>query len=109
MRDAKIDQIEVAACRIPTDGPEADGTLAWDSTTMVVVTVRAGGASGLGYSYTDASAAQLIEAKLGALALGTRALAPQSAWQAMVGAVRNLGRQGIAGARSRRSTSRSGT
>ncbi|MEA2744317.1 MAG: hypothetical protein QOG25_2688, partial [Acetobacteraceae bacterium] len=37
--------------RVPTDGPEADGTLAWDSTVIVVVNVEAGGITGLGYTY----------------------------------------------------------
>jgi hypothetical protein len=39
---------------IPTDAPEADGTIAWDATTMVVVTVAAGGHTGLGYTYAAA-------------------------------------------------------
>jgi L-alanine-DL-glutamate epimerase-like enolase superfamily enzyme len=96
MRDAKVERIDVRAYRIPTDYPEADGTLAWDSTTIVLVIARAGGESGLGYSYTDASAAQLIKTKLKEIALGTGALAPPAAWQAMVAAVRNFGGQGLA-------------
>ena len=39
---APIDQLGVAAYTIPTDFPEADGTLAWDSTTIVVVHASAG-------------------------------------------------------------------
>ncbi len=31
------------ACRVPTDGPEADGTLAWHETTLVVVVLAAAG------------------------------------------------------------------
>ena len=96
MRDAKVERIDVRAYRIPTDYPEADGTLAWDSTAMVLVIARADGQSGLGYSYSDASAAQLIETKLKEIALGTGALAPPAAWQAMVAAVRNFGGQGLA-------------
>lgn len=34
---------------MPTDAPEADGTLAWDSTTMVVVEVAAGDATVIGW------------------------------------------------------------
>jgi hypothetical protein len=30
MRDVRIERIDVQACRIPSDHPEADGTLAWD-------------------------------------------------------------------------------
>jgi len=37
-----IDGLEVGAYEVPTDEPESDGTLAWDSTTIVVVHVRAG-------------------------------------------------------------------
>jgi L-alanine-DL-glutamate epimerase-like enolase superfamily enzyme len=96
MRDARIERIDVRAYRIPTDFPEADGTLAWDSTTMVLVKASTAGEWGLGYTYTDASAVPLIETELKEVALGMSAMAPQSAWQAMIGAVRNFGRQGIA-------------
>jgi L-alanine-DL-glutamate epimerase-like enolase superfamily enzyme len=96
MHGPAIERVEARASRMPTDAPEADGTLAWDATTIVLVNARAGGASGLGYSYTDASAAALIERKLAAVVEGSDALAPQAAWQAMARAVRNLGRQGLA-------------
>ncbi len=41
---ARVTSLHVAAYRIPTDGPESDGTLTWDSTTIVVVQLRASGA-----------------------------------------------------------------
>jgi len=59
-----IDRLEVAAYTIPTDQPESDGTFAWNSTTMIVVTLGASQTGGLGYSYTDAAA--------GVIALRTR-------------------------------------
>lgn len=37
-----IARVEARAYRIPTDQPEADGTYAWNSTTLVTATVRAG-------------------------------------------------------------------
>lgn len=43
--------VEVAAYTVPTDVPEADGTLAWESTTLVLVQVHCGDAVGLGYTY----------------------------------------------------------
>ena len=43
---APIERLEVSAYTIPTDAPEADGTLAWDSTTIVVVHAHAGGERG---------------------------------------------------------------
>ncbi len=90
-----IDRIEVGAYTIPTDAPEADGTLAWDSTTIVVVHAHAAGVSGLGYTYADVSTARLIETKLAEVVEGRDACAPRGSWAAMVQATRNLGRPGI--------------
>src|SRR5579871_3910896 len=42
MADACIAHVAAHAFRIPTDGPEADGTLAWKATTLLVVEVEAG-------------------------------------------------------------------
>ena len=58
-----IEQLEVSTREIPTDAHESDGTLEWDSTTIVIVEAHAGGAAGIGYTYTDAAAAKLIEGK----------------------------------------------
>jgi L-alanine-DL-glutamate epimerase-like enolase superfamily enzyme len=92
---ASVDEIEVAAYTIPTDAPEADGTLAWDATTIVVVHAYGAGERGLGYTYADVSTAKLISSKLAGVVHGTDALAPQAAWEAMVEQTRNLGRPGI--------------
>lgn len=32
-----VDGLQVSTYRIPTDGPEADGTLRWNATELVVV------------------------------------------------------------------------
>ncbi len=93
---AAIRRVDVGAYRIPTDAPESDGTIAWDATTIVVVEVLAGGERGLGYAYADAAAAHLIEDTLAAIVEGRDAMAVAGAWQAMVEAVRNIGRPGIA-------------
>ena len=90
-----VDDIAVAAYQIPTDFPEADGTLEWDSTTIVVVHAAGGGETGLGLTYADAAAARLIRARLAPAVLGVAALAVPAAWQTMVRSVRNLGRPGI--------------
>jgi L-alanine-DL-glutamate epimerase-like enolase superfamily enzyme len=45
------------AYTIPTDAPEADGTMAWSSTTLVVVELHAARVTGIGYSYAHRSAA----------------------------------------------------
>ena len=70
-----IGGLRASAYRIPTEGPEADGTLAWTSTTLVVAEVQAGGHSGIGYTYSDAAAAQLINGKLRDAVIGIDATA----------------------------------
>jgi putative methionine-R-sulfoxide reductase with GAF domain len=46
--DVPIRQIEVSVYTIPTDAPESDGTLEWDSTTLVLVSAFAGNQLGIG-------------------------------------------------------------
>ncbi len=94
--EARIEGVAVSAYRIPTDAPESDGTLEWDSTTMVVVEIQGGGAVGLGYGYADRATAVLIEDALAGVLEGRDALGIPGAWEAMVARVRNLGRPGIA-------------
>jgi L-alanine-DL-glutamate epimerase-like enolase superfamily enzyme len=94
--DAPIAGLRARAYTIPTDRPEADGTYAWDSTTLVVVHAEAGGKTGLGYTYTHGSIAALIESKLKENVAGIDAMDIASAHAAMQHAVRNMGRQGLA-------------
>jgi L-alanine-DL-glutamate epimerase-like enolase superfamily enzyme len=94
--EVPIGQVRARAFTIPTDKPEADGTIAWNSTTLVVVEVSGGNAVGLGYTYADASITKLIESKLAETIAGLNAMDPPYAWRAMQRAVRNLGREGLA-------------
>jgi hypothetical protein len=59
-----IERLDVTAYTVPTEQPQSDGTLEWDSTTIVIVEVAAGGERGLGYTYVDATAAQLTDRRL---------------------------------------------
>jgi L-alanine-DL-glutamate epimerase-like enolase superfamily enzyme len=90
-----VRDLAVTAYRIPTERPEADGTLAWEATGLVLVRLKAGGETGLGYSYTHRAAARLVADKLAPVIAGADALAVEGAWQAMQEALRNLGRPGI--------------
>lgn len=91
----RIEALEVSAHRIPTDAPEADGTFAWDSTTIVIVRARGGGRCGLGWTYSHRSAADLIRDALTPLVVGGAAMAVPAAAVAMRRAVRNLGFPGL--------------
>ena len=93
--DNPIDHLGVSAYTIPADAPESDGTYEWNSTTIVIVDVTAGGKSGLGYTYADTSTAKLIDDHLKKIVIGRDAMSIQSCWNAMVHSIRNLGRPGI--------------
>ncbi len=93
---APIVAVEATAYRIATDLPESDGTFEWTSTTLVVAEIAAGGARGLGYSYTDAAAAGLIRHTLAPVLTGGNALDIPARRRDLVGAVRNIGRGGLA-------------
>ncbi|MBV8233332.1 MAG: hypothetical protein JO329_25435 [Planctomycetaceae bacterium] len=92
----RIDRLEVSAYTVPTDFPESDGTYAWKHTTLVLAEATAGGKTGLGYSYADTATAALIRDSLAEVVRGRDAMAVPGAWSAMVAAIRNLGRPGIA-------------
>jgi L-alanine-DL-glutamate epimerase-like enolase superfamily enzyme len=91
-----VREVQARAYTIPTDAPEADGTLRWEATSVVVAQVRAGSETGLGYSYAAPAAAALIADTLADVVRGADALSPPAAWERMRAAVRNLGRPGIA-------------
>jgi L-alanine-DL-glutamate epimerase-like enolase superfamily enzyme len=93
--DASIERLDVSVYRVPTDGPESDGTLEWDSTTVVLVEVHAGQRTGLGLTYARQSTALLIREKLQSIVLRRDAMDVQGAWEQMVHSIRNLGRPGI--------------
>jgi L-alanine-DL-glutamate epimerase-like enolase superfamily enzyme len=93
---APVERVRARSFKIPTDLPEADGTIAWDSTTLVLVEVSGGGMQGLGYTYSGASIVELIQGKLAKAIEGLDALDPQGAWLSMQHCVRNLGREGLA-------------
>ena len=81
---------------VPTDVPEADGTLSWDRTTLVLVQLTAGNRQGLGYTYADRATAQLARSFLADRVIGRDAMDVPGTWSGLVHAIRNLGRPGIA-------------
>ena len=60
MNDPVIESVAAEAYTVPTDAPEADGTLAWDSGTLVLARVNAGGAEGVGWTYGSPACAGVI-------------------------------------------------
>ncbi|CPR07606.1 mandelate racemase/muconate lactonizing enzyme [Mycobacterium bohemicum DSM 44277] len=93
--EAPIDEVSARAYEIPTDAPEADGTLAWSSTTLVLAEVAAGGRRGIGYTYATGACGELITGPLANAVSGRSALDITGCWEAMVIAMRNNGRPGL--------------
>lgn len=90
-----IEGLTVSAYTVPTDYPEADGAVTWDSTTLVLAEARAAGKGGMGWSYADKATAALIHGLLSKVVEGKDAMAINDAWVSMNIAIRNHGRPGI--------------
>jgi L-alanine-DL-glutamate epimerase-like enolase superfamily enzyme len=92
-----IESVDARVYTVPTDAPEADGTLSWNSTTMVLVEARAGDVCGTGWTYGSPACATVVADKLAGVVCGREASDVSGAWEAMVRAVRNDGRPGAVG------------
>jgi L-alanine-DL-glutamate epimerase-like enolase superfamily enzyme len=94
--EAPVERLMVSAYTVPTDSPESDGTLEWNSTTLVVVHAEAADKRGLGYTYAHGAAVGLVDDTLREVVEGQDAFAIPSVWEALGKRVRNMGRPGIA-------------
>ena len=92
-----IDRVEADVFTIPTDAPEGDGTFAWDSTTMTVVRITSGDVVGTGWTYGAPECGAIVHSTLAKEISGRDAMDIPGAWEAMVRAVRNSGREGAIG------------
>ena len=97
MGDTAVESVDASVYTVPTDAPEGDGTLSWDSTTMVLVKARAGGVTGTGWTYGSAACAAVVAGKLAGIVRGRDPMDTGGAFEAMVRAVRNDGRPGAVG------------
>src|SRR4051812_20506511 len=90
-----IQSVRTAAFTVPTESPEADGTLAWNSTTLVIAEIEAAGTIGLGYNYGHVAIQDVAES------LAKRCLLKRSSFDIpelharMLQQVRNDGSRGI--------------
>lgn len=91
---AAVTAMDVSAYTVPTETPEADGTLKWNETTLVMVRLSAAGHSGFGYSFANLATAHLIDDHLKREILCSGLDIP-ALWMRMFRAVRNLGSSGV--------------
>jgi L-alanine-DL-glutamate epimerase-like enolase superfamily enzyme len=92
---AGIESVDVSVYEVPADRAEADGTLAWTSTTMVLVEVRAGAQCGLGWTYAGSGSATVVKEQLSAVCVGSSPMDIPGLNERMARACRNLGRSGL--------------
>jgi L-alanine-DL-glutamate epimerase-like enolase superfamily enzyme len=95
--EARVEQLTTAAFTVPTDAPEADGTFAWDSTTLVLVRASSQGETGTGWTYAPAATTVIVEEALVPVVMGCPVMDVAGAWTTMVRHVRNSGRHGLVG------------
>ncbi|MDQ6783187.1 MAG: mandelate racemase [Actinomycetota bacterium] len=88
--------LTVSAYTIPTDQPEADGTLAWDQTSLVLVKASDVTCEGVGWTYADPGAVAVINEHLAPVAVGRDPADVPAVAEEMARAVRNIGRPGLA-------------
>jgi L-alanine-DL-glutamate epimerase-like enolase superfamily enzyme len=92
----RVQSLEVSCFTIPTDAPESDGTLEWDSTTIVVVEALAGGRRGIGWTYAPEAAASVVHEQLAKVAQGRELDRHAELWLELGAQLRNAGRPGVA-------------
>jgi L-alanine-DL-glutamate epimerase-like enolase superfamily enzyme len=90
-------RLTAAAYRVPTDAPEGDGTLAWTSTTLVLVRAEADGHGGIGWTYGPAGVAPVVIEQLAPVVAELDPDDVPAIWSAMQRTLRNAGRPGVAG------------
>jgi len=94
--DVQVRAVQAATYVIPTQTPEADGTLSWRETTMVLARADGGGQTGIGWTYASPAAQTVITGLLADVVTGRSALDVAASNEAMSRSVRNVGREGIA-------------
>ncbi len=93
----RVAQLHTRVYRVPTDRPEADGTIQWDATTVLVVEAHTEtGQRGLGFSYCALAASSIVSDVLAPIVVGSPVDEVRSTWRRMVARVRNVGREGVA-------------
>jgi L-alanine-DL-glutamate epimerase-like enolase superfamily enzyme len=89
-----ITEFKVSTYQIPTETPESDGTLDWNATGLILVELKAGGKTGLGYSYANLAFAKIVEELLKKVVAQGNAMDLPQLWGKLVRHVRNDGEMG---------------
>ena len=91
-----IQDLKVSAYTIPTSSPESDGTIKWNSTTLILAEISAGDKKGIGYTYASPATATLIEHSLKEVVTGMNCMNIPEINTKLTRHIRNEGTCGIA-------------
>lgn len=91
-----ISAVRCRVYKVPTDQPEADGTLEWYDTTMILVEVSADGVTGIGWTYEGPGCHDIVDGIFSPLVVGANTMNIPGINESTVRACRNLGRPGAA-------------
>jgi L-alanine-DL-glutamate epimerase-like enolase superfamily enzyme len=94
--DFQITAVKVRFYTVPTDAPEADGTLRWESTSMVLVQLQCGDVAALGYTYADFGTSDMARKLLDKYVLHSDPMRHAETRQQMLRQIRNDGETGMA-------------
>lgn len=86
---SRIRAVETAAYTVPAPAPESDGTLSWEATTVVAVTVRTAAGSGFGWTYGAKAATAVVGDLLAPAVTGRDVRDVTGCFEAMRRAARN--------------------
>jgi L-alanine-DL-glutamate epimerase-like enolase superfamily enzyme len=95
-KESLINSIKTYVYKIPTDFPESDGTIEWDSTTLIVVFIQTHHQIGLGYTYGHEGISKVIQSTFVPFLKNSNAMNVPLLWEKMLDASRNIGSRGIA-------------
>ncbi|MEN2741687.1 enolase C-terminal domain-like protein [Microbacterium sp. X-17] len=95
VRSLRADAYTVPTATEDRKRPESDGTIRWDSTGVLVVTLEAGGATGLGYAYTAPASLQVVQDVLWAVIANADPFDTEHLFWEMARATRNIGWAGV--------------
>ncbi len=93
--EISVQEVDISTYTIPTDAPEGDGTLQWDTTTLIVCRIHAAGKIGFGYSYGNRATGSIADHLATQCLLHRSALDIPALHTSMVEQVRNDGSRGI--------------
>ena len=95
VRSIRADAYVVPTATEDHTRPESDGTISWDKTGILVVTVEAGNATGLGYSYTSPASVQIVQDVLWAVVENADPFDTEHLYWEMARSSRNIGWPGV--------------